>query len=186
MYAIKIMSAENKADSDVGKGYKIILVDAGDTFEFGHNDLGEPIVSLWSNRDGEPTYGEVVLTGNTYVLSHTGKTIASFWGVKKPVYNTLPVVEMDGDQSLGKDDQAGKLIYAQDEATRAFHLKDPEVGVQQEWLRWNEDVYVLDDKGVPVIINDAQHNPRRIIKHRKGDVVLDKQGDPVLKVGGPI
>lgn len=81
MYAIKIMSSENKADSDGGKGFKIILVDAGDTFEFGHDpDTGKPQVTVTGVREGEATYITYPVTGNCYVLSSTGKTIASFWG----------------------------------------------------------------------------------------------------------
>lgn len=81
MYAIKIMSAENKPDSDVGKGFKMIMVAAGDTFEFGHDQTtGEPQVTVTGERAGEPTCTTYPVTGNCYVLSETGKTIATFWG----------------------------------------------------------------------------------------------------------
>lgn len=86
MYAIKIMSGENLADSDVGKGFKIILVDANTPFEFGHSPTsGEPYVQIWCK-------GESVqhpLTGNAYVMNEDGKTIASFWGRRKQVVVTL-------------------------------------------------------------------------------------------------
>ncbi len=85
MYAIKIMSSENKADSDVGKGFKMIMVQAGDTFEFGHDQVtGYPQVTVTGDRAGEPTCVTYPVTGNCYVLSETGKTIASFWGNRKP------------------------------------------------------------------------------------------------------
>lgn len=81
MYAIKIMSSEDKADSDVGKGFKIILVDTGDTFEFGHDQAtGKPQVTVTGVREGEATFITYPVTGNCYVLSSTGKTIATFWG----------------------------------------------------------------------------------------------------------
>lgn len=80
MYAIKIMSGEDKADSDVGKGFKMIVVDAGDTFEFGHDPhTGLPQVTVTGYRDGEHTCITYPVTGNAYVLSDSGKTIASFW-----------------------------------------------------------------------------------------------------------
>lgn len=98
MYAIKIMSSENKADSDVGKGFKIILVDAGDTFEFGHDkDTGKPQVTVTGVREGEATYITYPVTGNCYVLSSTGKTIASFWGRslwETPSMDTEPEIEV--------------------------------------------------------------------------------------------
>lgn len=83
MYSIKIMSGENLADSDVGKGFKMILVDAGDTFEFGHNTQGEPIVTVSINKGDNCSHIEYPVTGNTYVMSETGKTVASFWARKK-------------------------------------------------------------------------------------------------------
>lgn len=81
MYAIKIMSNTNMADSDVGKGFKMIMVEAGDTFEFGHDpDTGKPQVTVTGFRAGVQTLTTYPVTGNCYVLSETGKTIASFWG----------------------------------------------------------------------------------------------------------
>lgn len=81
MYSIKIMSGENKADSDVGKGFKMIMVEAGDTFEFDHDkETGLPQVTVTSERNGEPRFTTYPVTGNCYVLSETGKTVASFWG----------------------------------------------------------------------------------------------------------
>lgn len=86
MYAIKIMSGENLADSDVGKGFKIILVDASTPFEFGRcPKTGDPYVQIWNK-------GESVqhpLTGNAYVMNEDGKTIASFLGRRKQVIVTL-------------------------------------------------------------------------------------------------
>jgi hypothetical protein len=83
MYSIKIMSRENMPDADVGKGFKMILVDAGDTFEFGHNDQGEPIVTVSVNKGEESSCIEYPVTGNAYVMSETGKTVASFWARNK-------------------------------------------------------------------------------------------------------
>ena len=83
MYSIKIMSGENLADSDVSKGFKMILVDAGDTFEFGHNAQGEPIVAVSVNKGDDSSHIEYPVTGNAYVMSETGKTVASFWARKK-------------------------------------------------------------------------------------------------------
>lgn len=83
MYSIKIMSSENLADSDVGKGFKMILVDAGDTFEFGHNVQGEPVVTVNINKGDEGSSIEYPVTGNAYVMSETGKTVASFWARNK-------------------------------------------------------------------------------------------------------
>lgn len=83
MYSIKIMSRENLADADVAKGFKMILVDAGDTFEFGHNDQGEPIVTVSVNKGDDSSCIEYPVTGNAYVMSETGKTVASFWARNK-------------------------------------------------------------------------------------------------------
>lgn len=83
MYSIKIMSRENLADADVAKGFKMILVDAGDTFEFGHNDQGEPIVTVSVSKGDESSCIEYPVTGNAYVMSETGKTVASFWARNK-------------------------------------------------------------------------------------------------------
>lgn len=110
MYAIKIMSSENKADSDVGKGFKIILVDAGDTFEFGHDpDTGKPQVTVTGVREGEATYITYPVTGNCYVLSSTGKTVASFWGRslwESPSMDTAPEVEVIS----GTDEPLRKVV----------------------------------------------------------------------------
>lgn len=81
MYTIKIMSNENLADSDCSKGFKMIMVEAGDTFEFGHDlNTGQPQVTVTGHRAGDPTMVIYPITGNCYVLSEAGKTIASFWG----------------------------------------------------------------------------------------------------------
>lgn len=86
MYAIKIMSGENLADSDVGKGFKIILVDVGTPFEFGHSEsTGEPYVQIWSKNSST----QYPLTGNAYVMNEDGKTIASFWGRRKNITVTI-------------------------------------------------------------------------------------------------
>jgi hypothetical protein len=94
MYSIKIMSGENLADSDVGKGFKMVLVDEGDHFEFGHNAQGEPIVTVNAGK-GDNRNGVVYpVTGNAYVMSETGKTVASFWARKK---QTVHVVMDEND-----------------------------------------------------------------------------------------
>lgn len=93
MYSIKIMSGENLADSDVAKGFKMILVDEGDHFEFGHNTQGEPIVTVNAGK-GDNRHGNVYpVTGNAYVMSETGKTVASFWARKKQTLH----VTIDGN-----------------------------------------------------------------------------------------
>lgn len=98
MYAIKIMSGENKADSDVGKGFKMIVVDAGDTFEFGHDpDTGKPQVTVTGYRDGENTLTIYPVTGNAYVVSDSGKTIASFWA--RSLWDDAKVLEITVDEN---------------------------------------------------------------------------------------
>lgn len=99
MYSIKIMSHENMADSDVVKGFKMILVDAGDTFEFGHNDKGEPIVTVSVNKGDESSCVEYPVTGNAYVMSETGKTVASFWARKKQTVH-VTIDENDPDPAF--------------------------------------------------------------------------------------
>lgn len=98
MYSIKIMSPENMPDADVGKGFKMILVDAGDTFEFGHNDQGEPIVTVttFASDDRTGSSIEYPVTGNAYVMSETGKTVASFWGRNKQTVH-VTIDERDPD-----------------------------------------------------------------------------------------
>lgn len=110
MYSIKIMSSEDMADSCADKGFKMILVEAGDTFEFGHDVYGEPIVTITGFRAGEPTNSTYLLTGNTYVMSETGKTVASFWPRQKDEKVTAykPVV-IDPNLSNGKTGSVIKL-----------------------------------------------------------------------------
>jgi hypothetical protein len=114
MYSIKIMSGENLADSDVGKGFKMILVDAGDTFEFGHNAQGEPIVTVIAGKGDDRQCIEYPITGNAYVMSETGKTVASFWARSKPVYDTIATCHDDAitdttDVTLYTPEQRGKI-----------------------------------------------------------------------------
>ncbi|ABY62867.1 hypothetical protein ST201phi2-1p034 [Pseudomonas phage 201phi2-1] len=79
MYSVKIMSGQNLPDSDVGKGFRIILVGEGQEFEFGNRpDTGEPFLVV--RGKGDFTDVEYPLTGNAYVMNESGKTIASFWG----------------------------------------------------------------------------------------------------------
>lgn len=110
MYSIKIMSSENLADSDVGKGFKMILVDAGDTFEFGHNAQGEPVVTVNINKGDEGSSIEYPVTGNAYVMSQTGKTVASFWARNKQVVSVTldpedpdPTATVEAIQSIVKE-----------------------------------------------------------------------------------
>lgn len=99
MYSIKIMSGENLADSDVAKGFKMILVDEGDHFEFGHNTQGEPIVTVNAGK-GDNRLGVVYpVTGNAYVMSETGKTVASFWARKKQTVH-VTIDENDPDPAF--------------------------------------------------------------------------------------
>lgn len=175
MYSIKIMSGENKADSDVSKGFKMILVEPGDAFEFGHNTQGEPIVTINTVRDGEHVTGDVVLTGNTYVLSHTGKTIASFWANKKPVRVSLDANDPDPMHTVALIQEA--VIAAG---------KEPEAGITQDYLRYQEDILLRDRHGLAVTIPDKTNGTAltTVVLHRKGDVILDEQGNPMLAVTG--
>lgn len=103
MYSIKIMSGEDLADSDIAKGFKMILVAAGDTFEFGHNAEGEPIVTITTCSADERTGSsiEYPLTGNAYVMSETGKTVASFWARKKQTVQViLDALDPDPEQTI--------------------------------------------------------------------------------------
>lgn len=104
MYSIKIMSPENMPDADVGKGFKMILVNAGDTFEFGHNDQGEPIVTVttFASDDRTGSSIEYPVTGNAYVMSETGKTVASFWGRnKQTVHVTIDPRDPEPERTVG-------------------------------------------------------------------------------------
>jgi len=102
MYSIKIMSGQNLPDSDVGKGFKIITVAEGQTFEFGNRpDTGEPVVVVYGRGDCNDR--EYPLTGNAYVMNENGKTIASFWGrTINPTdgNDTVPETEVHNSQPL--------------------------------------------------------------------------------------
>ena len=100
MYSIKIMSSENLADSDVGKGFRMIMVGDGGSFEFSHDLKGNPIVTVTLQEYGKPEDYVYFLTGNAYVMSETGKTVASFWGQKKTVYVTVDENDPDPENTV--------------------------------------------------------------------------------------
>lgn len=80
MYVIKIMSGQNAGDADVAKGFKMVMVGQGDSFEFHHDQIsGEPQLTVSTIIEGEPQVITYPVPGNCYVLSHTGKTVSTFW-----------------------------------------------------------------------------------------------------------
>ncbi len=145
MYAIKIMSGENLADSDVGKGFKMIMVEAGDTFEFGHDPYtGQAKVDVTGWRAGEPVMATYPVTGNAYVLSEIGKTIASFWGRNKEPASPALTFDVAGDQpvctglGLGIDPSTTQIIT--EYAKKAF----PEA-----WPKLKGDLHITIGKDHP-------------------------------------
>lgn len=77
MYLIKIMSDQDLPDDDMTKNYKMIAIGPGDQFEFYHDQTsGHPFVCV-TPKEGESYHTE--LTGNVYVISVTGKTVATHW-----------------------------------------------------------------------------------------------------------
>lgn len=77
MYLIKIMSDQDLPDNDMTKNYKMIAIGAGDQFEFYHDSVtGYPRVLV--TPKGDESYSSE-LTGNAYVISETGKTVATHW-----------------------------------------------------------------------------------------------------------
>lgn len=76
MLTLKIMSAENIADSNTSKGFKLIPVAEGTHVEFRRNQLSRKGVVNIVNAEDDITK-RIPVTGNCYVLE-AGKTIATF------------------------------------------------------------------------------------------------------------
>ena len=70
MLVLKMMSDEDKGDSNTSKGFKLICCD---NVEFYRNEGNQPIAKVEIN-DGSVDY---FLDGNAYVMQN-GKTIASY------------------------------------------------------------------------------------------------------------
>lgn len=113
MLTLKIMSAENIADSNSSKGFKLIPVAEGTHVEFRRNQLSRKGVVNIINEDNEITK-RFPVTGNCYVLE-SGKTIATF--AEMPYYS-------------GGDEFAGTLATNEDyiniDAFYDFFAKDPD------------------------------------------------------------
>lgn len=71
MLFLKLMSEENKPDSNTSKKFNLLCVD---NVHFERNDNGKPFAVIYVGED-KFSYE---LKGNAYVLSQYGKTIASF------------------------------------------------------------------------------------------------------------
>lgn len=82
MLYVKIMSDEDLPDTDPYKHYVIVPVENNEVIRFCTNEGGEPVISdlprylleVHSPTGGIETHP---LTGNAYVMSESGKTIAS-------------------------------------------------------------------------------------------------------------
>lgn len=73
MLTVKMMSNEDLADSDPAKGFTLIQLDRLDHITFSKSE-GRQVFVIQRDSGGTVEYE---LEGNVYVLSESGKTIAS-------------------------------------------------------------------------------------------------------------
>lgn len=102
MFLLKIMSSQDLADNDLAKNYKMIVLGSGDQFEFYHaSTCGTPMVAI-TPKEGEMY--RVVLTGNAYVVSETGKTVSSHWA-RTAATQSEPIFERVAPQADTKENK---------------------------------------------------------------------------------
>jgi hypothetical protein len=83
MLFIKIMSAQDLPDSHPSKNFHLITIGDRDRVQVGYCDAKRDDLSesdkkmIFILRDGEPGFDMYERTGNTYIMNHNGKTIAS-------------------------------------------------------------------------------------------------------------
>lgn len=121
MIVIKMMSGEDLADSDTAKGYRMVVVGDGGSFSFGHDESGKPFVEVTTHQYGYPESVTHYTPGNTYVISDSGKTIASFWGRSKAPYGSHTENTLSG--GICKEEfKVGKALHIE------LDPRDPEPG----------------------------------------------------------
>jgi hypothetical protein len=76
MFMLKIMSGEDRPDSDVSKSFKGVILGDGMSFEFSRKVTTETALLTLTSPDG--SHVTMDLAGNAYIVSNTGKTVASF------------------------------------------------------------------------------------------------------------
>lgn len=79
MAYLKLMSADDKPDTDAFKGFTIISLNdtAVVSFDRSSKDHEESRFSAYISYNGDGVNGELPLKGNAYLMSDTGKTVAS-------------------------------------------------------------------------------------------------------------
>lgn len=74
MYVLKMMSAEDLADSCSSKGFSLVPVPVGGSTVFERNEAGDPVVRVIGSDGMQDIYYP---QGNVYTLQD-GRTIATF------------------------------------------------------------------------------------------------------------
>ena len=133
---VKIMSAEDTADSDTRKTHRLF---AGvDDVEFGRQGPDEPpVVHLRFKpefRDAEAEVLTIALAGNVYVMNEAGKTISSF-GCAPIVYaagEPTEAVPATPRREWTETDTRGLLKHLGDGAS-VIQLGGPGHRIEVEW-----------------------------------------------------
>lgn len=108
---LKIMSGENKPDHDPYKGFELHVLGAGSKVQFKRNEQLLDVAVISNPDHGTEEY---LLTGNAYVLSESGKSVASHG-------TNVPNVDDDGVEEVNDATLTMALLK---------NINDPEILAQ--------------------------------------------------------